>query len=54
MAAHVRLLDALYPRVGPPPKPFVHVPPRSNRDPGTKPLPTISEAMAALSGRKGG
>jgi hypothetical protein len=37
---------------GPKPR-YVHVPPRSARDPGTKPLPTIAEAMAALSGRRG-
>jgi hypothetical protein len=41
------------PRTGPPPKPFVHVPPRPTREPGGKPLPTIAEAMAAISGRQG-
>ena len=53
MAARERMFEALHPRTGPPPPKWVHVPPRSERDPGTKPLPTIAEAMAALSGRRG-
>jgi hypothetical protein len=53
LAARERMLKQLYPRPGPPPKPYIHVPPRSNRDPGAKPLPTIAEAMAAPSGRRG-
>ena len=34
----------------PPPAP-PHIPPRPTRDPGTRPLPTIAEAMAALGTR---
>jgi hypothetical protein len=43
-------IQALTDQLHRPKKKFVH---RSDRDPGGKPLPTISEAMAAISGRRG-
>lgn len=52
-AAQSRVFEMMHPRTTPPPKPYVHIPPGPTRDSGTKPLPTIAEAMAALSGRRG-